>query len=666
MKYTRTTAISMALATSLITACIEDQRTPFDARSQQVMMAAASDPAPGGGTPVGIGGSYTITAGGDYVKAIDLTATGMQVPQGVPVRVTITGEISVAPTPGLLVFCQTEFFYPLCTGQWADLINLRSIPPSGAGIDWWPGTGNILVSWNGGAPSKPDAGGNSVLPGPAPAAAEVWAGREQFGCWFDDDITHTGSGACFSYGGGFTVTVQPEDGSDPGGGGGGGGGGGDPKLRVSVDLQEVGPHGGVVNARALIAEGSSISDERWYFVPDSIGTQPGDTITVPDPMATSATTAVSRAEGVDAQSQSASSVLSSAFSPQPSSAQPFGAAASIRILHVMGGAPIGSVTACDDVESCDVSVPRGGTIVLAATVDGVALSASQHIDAGATPAATLKLECTGSVTRGQTAICTASVDPAETRFTVTAWSFTPSSGTLGEVTRPNDVNSTTWSGHMATSGTVQVTATVAGATQTKSATIEVTPRTLTSLGVAMQIIRSDPGDLPPRPTAVKQLGHTYYESKVNADNTFEVIGDGPNTGLVFFTAVPVTMEITVHVNTAALAVGSEFWHLQDPPTSAFRMGTFPCTRDDVTRAIPQIAAHEGIERTSPNSHVKEFMDLFEPEARAFFEPIVAAGTPPGPLDDLRRISAHARDVSGPRVDKSLANPFHLNCFFKYF
>jgi hypothetical protein len=664
MQTTRSTAITIALATSLIAACIEDQRTPFDTRPQQVRIAAPSDPASGGGAPVGIGGSYTVTAGGDYVKAIDLTATGMRVPQGVPVRVIITGEIAVAPTPGLLVFCETEFFYPLCTGQWADLINLRSIPPSGAGINWWPGTGNILVSWNGGAPSKPDAGGNAVLPGPAPAEAEVWAGREQFGCWFDDDITHTGSGACFSYGGGFTVTVQAEDGSDPGGGGGGGGG--DPKLRVSVDPQGVGPQGGVVNARALIAEASSISDERWYFVPDSIGTQPGDTITVPDPIATSATTAASRADGVDAQSQSVSSVLSSAFSARPATAQPFGAAASMRILHVSGAAPIGSVTACDDVESCDVSVPRGGTVVLAATVDGVALSASQHIDAGATAAATLKLECTGSVTRGQTAICTASVDPAETPFTVTAWSFTPSVGTLGEVTRPDDVTSTTWSGHMATSGTVQVTATVAGATQTKSATIQVTPRTLTSLAVAMQIIRTDPGDLPPRPTIVKQLGHTYFESKVNADNTFEVISDGPNTGLVFFTAVPVTMEITVSVNTAALAVGSEFWQRQDPPTSAFRMGSFPCTRDDVTRAIPQVAAHEGTSRTSPNSHVKEFMDLFEPEARAFFEPVVAVGNPPGPLDDLRRISSHASAVSEPRVDNSLANPFHLNCFFKYF
>jgi hypothetical protein len=626
------------------------------------MTAALADPA--AGAPVGIGGSYTITAGGDYVKAVDLTATGMRVPQGVPVRVIITGEISVAPTPGLLVFCQTEFFYPLCTGQWSDLINLRSIPPSGAGIDWWPGTGNILVSWNGGAPSQPDAGGNSVLPGPAPAEAEVWAGREQFGCWFDDDITHTGSGACFSYGGGFTVTVQPEDGSDPGGGGGGGGG--DPKLRVSVDPQGVGPHGGVVNARALIAEGSSISDERWYFVPDSIATQPGDTITVPDPVATTVATAVSRAEGVDAQSQSVSSVLSSVFSARPASAQPVGAAASIRILHLMGGAPIGSVTACDDVESCDVSVPRGGTIVLAATVDGVALSASQHIDAGATAAATLKLECPGSVTRGQDATCSASVEPAETPFIVTEWSFTPSDANLGTIVRIIEPNSTTWSGHMATSGTVRVTATVGSASQEKSATIQVTPRDLSSLAVALEITRSDPGPLPPHPTKEEQLGRTEYDPDVNVNNTFEVIGDGPNTGLAFFTAVPVTMRITVSVNTAALAVRSDFYYRQNPPSNAITIGTGPCTQQDVTRVIPQIEAHEGTSRTTPNSHVKAFMDLFEPDARAFFEPIVAAGVPPGPLDDLLRMSAHAAAVSGPQVDKSRANPFNINCTFKYF
>lgn len=661
MHRTCATAIRIALVVPLSAACSEEQWTPFDPRLQRVMTSAVVDPA--AGAPVGIGGSYTITAGGDYVKAIDVTATGMQVPQGVPVRVIITGEISVTPTPGLLVFCQTEFFYPLCTGQWADLINLRSIPPSGAGIDWWPGTGNILVSWNGGAPSKPDAGGNSVLPGPAPAEAEVWAGREQFGCWFDDDITHTGSGACFSYGGGFTVTVQAEDGSDPGGGGGGGGG--DPKLRVSVDPQGVGPQGGVVSASALIAEGSSISEERWYFVPDSIATQPGDTITVPDPIATSATTAVSRAGAGDVQSQSASSALSSVFSARPSSTQPFGAAASIRILHVMGGAPIGSVTACDDVESCDVSVPRGGTIVLAATVDGRSLSASQHIDAGATAAATLKLECTGSVTRGQTAICTASVDPAETPFSITAWAFRPSAAGLAEIVRQTDINSTTWSGHMATSGTVHVTATVGPASQEKSATIQVTPRDLSSLAVALEITRSDPGNLPPRPTKENQLGRTEYEPDVNA-NTFEVIGDGPNTGLAFLTAVPVTMRITVSVNTAALAVGSDFYYLQKPPSNAITIGTGPCTQQDVTRVIPQIEAHEGTSRTTPNSHVKAFMDLFEPDARAFFEPIVAAGVPPGPLDDLHRMASHAAAVSGPQVDKSLANPFNINCRFQFF
>ncbi len=639
-------------------ACIRDTSVPVEPGLPRVAAAVSAAP----GTPIGIGGSYTITAGGDYVKAIDPAATGVQVPEGVPVRVTISGAISVTPTAGLLAFCQTEYFYPLCTGQWADLINLRTIPPSGAGIDWWPGTGNILVSWNGGSSAKPDAGGNSVLSGPAPAEAEVWAGREQFGCWYDDDITHTGSGACFNYGGGFTVTVQANDGSEPGGGGGGGS---DPKLRVSVDPQGVPAQGGVVTASALIPDGSEITDERWYFVPDSIGTQPGDTITVPDPATTSA--AIESPSAVGAQPQAAASVLSSVSTARPSAEQEFRTvAAPLRIFHVIGAAPVGSVSGCDDVESCAVPVPRGGTVVVAATVDGSSLSASKHIDAGGAQAATLKLECPGSVTRGNTATCIASVDPQETPFTVTRWSFTPSSGDLPEIVRGGDQSSTEWSGHMATSGTVHVTATVGGATQEKSAAIHVDARALTTLAVALEITRSDPGDLPPHPTKVQELGHTYYEPEVNATNTFEVISDGPNAGLTFFTAVPVTMKITVSVNTAALAVRSDFYHLQNPPSNAIIIGTGPCTQQDVTRVIPQIEAHEGTSRTTPNSHIKAFMDLFEPESRAFFEPIVAVGVPPGPLDDLQRISTHAATVSGPQVDKSFANPFNINCTFKYF
>ncbi|MDP3909387.1 MAG: hypothetical protein Q8Q14_03265 [Gemmatimonadales bacterium] len=612
-------------------------------------------------TPIGIGGSYTITAGGDYVKAVDLAATGMQVPEGVPVRVVITGEISVTPTPGLLVFCQTEFFYPLCTGQWAELINVRSIPPSGAGIDWWPGTANILVAWNGGAATQPDAGGNSVLSGPAPAEAEVWAGREQFGCWYDDDITHTGSGACFSYGGGFTVTVRAEDGSDPGGGSGGGSG---PKLSVAVDPAGVGTQGGVVTATAVLAAGATISDERWYFVPDSIATLPGDTITVPDPIVTSAPAgAASRTSG----SEPGFSALSSITNLRPSSPPPLRAVAAgpgARIIHVMGSAPLGSVTACDDIESCAVPIPRGGTVVLAATVDGVALSASQHVDAGSTTAARLRLECTESVTRGQVATCAASVDPPATPFPITAWSFTPSSGSIGEIVRPGDVASTTWSGMMAAGGTLQVSATIAGATQNASATIQVEPRSPAALAVAFVISRNDPGELPARPTSEHDFGQTGFLLQVNA-NTIEYITDGPNTGLSFFNAVPVTVEITVSVNTVALAVGSDFWQLQDPFARPPTIGIGACNRSDVTRIIPLVEAHEGTARNSPNSHVKEYMDAFEPEARAFFEPIVAAELA-GPLDDLTRISNRATAVSKQRVDNSLANPFRLNCRFKYF
>ncbi|MGH7754265.1 MAG: hypothetical protein ACREN5_15780, partial [Gemmatimonadales bacterium] len=77
---------------------------------------------------MGIGGSITITASGSFLPDVPLQASGLTLPPGVPVRVTVTGQVTRTQTDGLKVFCL--FFVDLCA-EFAFFLGEDPVPPSG-------------------------------------------------------------------------------------------------------------------------------------------------------------------------------------------------------------------------------------------------------------------------------------------------------------------------------------------------------------------------------------------------------------------------------------------------------------------------------------------------------------------------------------------------------
>lgn len=187
---------------------------PTHLLSRPALSEAGADP-----SPVGIGGSYTLTAGGIKITAVPLAATGIQTPSGIPVRVRVSGAITRTSTAGLLQFCSTPGWDQLCQTVWADIVAETPIPPSG--LSFWPGAAAAQMAWDGGDPVMPDPGSTTSLEGLS--GSELWAGRTAWGCMYvyrDPVDYHLIQGDCFTFGGGYTFTVAPNDGKPVSGNGG--------------------------------------------------------------------------------------------------------------------------------------------------------------------------------------------------------------------------------------------------------------------------------------------------------------------------------------------------------------------------------------------------------------------------------------------------------------
>ncbi len=212
---------------------------------------------------------------------------------------------------------------------------------------------------------------------------------------------------------------------------------------------------------------------------------------------------------------------------------------------------------------------------------------------------------------------------------------------------------------MAVGGVVSVTANVGGTEQTRTAPIAVSPRNWNGKTIAPVVVRDAPGTLTDRPPSEHELGATSYD--VGVAVPLVIIDHGPNTGFWFFTDIPATVKITIEINTAALAVGSEFWKNQDPARSnaIIFAGAPRCTRSDVVPIIPMVEAHEDL-------HRQIFVQEFSQRAAPFFETRVGrSGNLPGVLDDLLRFRRAATAESARVVDSTSANPFRPTCTFRY-
>ena len=224
--------------------------------------------------PLGVGGSYTMTAGGEKITGLPIAGTGIRLPEGLPVRVRVSGAITRTATAGLKEFCALPKWAASCQGVWADIVAEDPIPPSGP--SFWLGAGAALVAWDGGGGLPPPEGSRIAFSGTS--GSELWAGRSEWGCYYFD--SQEIQGPCFTFGGSYTVTVETDDGGTPNDTASAGGSGGesqDAQLLASATLS-----GGTVHLQATTDDGSPVGDPSWVFIPDEVRTVNGDT-TAPAP-----------------------------------------------------------------------------------------------------------------------------------------------------------------------------------------------------------------------------------------------------------------------------------------------------------------------------------------------------------------------------------------------
>lgn len=241
--------------------------------------------------------------------------------------------------------------------------------------------------------------------------------------------------------------------------------------------------------------------------------------------------------------------------------------------------------------------------------------------------AQITLVCSPSPYRGGDITCSASeVDPNQP-LSVSGWTFR--SSPAGDVVdRTTGQTERTWNGKLVTDGTVIVRGTVNGTVIEKQVDVAVRPRDWTGFAAQKQhtIIRASTMTL--RPTGFKgQLGQTGLELKPDGDaaKILSVSDGGPNDGFVYLVGVPVISITEPEVNTNALAVGTEFYGIQDEKRRRVNGVTY-CGKPYVTGIIPLIEEHEGFDpQAQPLSHAGIFRRHVDSIAVLNFEPVAGPG-----------------------------------------
>ena len=228
----------------------------------------------------------------------------------------------------------------------------------------------------------------------------------------------------------------------------------------------------------------------------------------------------------------------------------------------------------------------------------------------------IKLKCneaeaTVTVTRGETVTCEAFKHPANAPGTVivTEWSFDGRSRTDGSLT------STSWTGPMAQSGTVQVKGKIgeSGTVTTAAVSITVAARNWAGKPVPLNPPLEITRDANPalRPTQPSDLGSADQSTSgvLTLGRTYQVVEEGPNTGLAYLLDIPMTARVKIYVAQGALTVGSDFYNLQTPGL-AQRQPAGTCTQGDVPPFLPLVEEHEGVPDASGNFPMRSHAGLF--------------------------------------------------------
>jgi hypothetical protein len=251
------------------------------------------------------------------------------------------------------------------------------------------------------------------------------------------------------------------------------------------------------------------------------------------------------------------------------------------------------------------------------------------------------VSCTPNpVVRGEQAVCTArSSDTTTAPLTMISWKF-EGPALSGAITESS--TSTTWSGVIATAGTVEAHGTLAGSDATGTTQLGVTARTWNqpSDTALFSIAPGGTGPLPEHPTGVDQLGFTDPQAEAfTAPDNYALITNGPNDGVLYVTKVPVRALVTVYVNYVAMSLGSDFYNKQ-PKRRTGIGNVFPtCSRDDVLAYVPKVEAHEGLHmETGSHSYVyHQELNRLVPQLT---EPVVALG-------DVEALRANAQSAAEP-------------------
>lgn len=188
------------------------------------------------------------------------------------------------------------------------------------------------------------------------------------------------------------------------------------------------------------------------------------------------------------------------------------------------------------------------------------------------PVSKVALTCSpATVTRGESVTCTAS-SPA-IRWEVTGWKFVSSDGQEEvEPVDPAQQSSERWPGRMVRSGTVHVTATVSGETQTASAQVAVSDRNWAGRAPAYTFARIENGAdsrlvLPNVIAWSSDLGGANWFASETPGSTVPdfttEVSSGPNEGLDYFSEETTLRVFGYYVlNDAAMSRGSGFYAAQ--------------------------------------------------------------------------------------------------------
>lgn len=245
----------------------------------------------------------------------------------------------------------------------------------------------------------------------------------------------------------------------------------------------------------------------------------------------------------------------------------------------------------------------------------------------------IALDCSATgttVIRGGFISCNAVRSGDVGGLAVTGWSYTNVNRGVN-IVRSSNPTSVTWGGEIVIDGTIEVMGTIDGVPSTASAAIQVIPRDWSAKVLDEKISLIASGDpkftLPALPTKFNgQFGSTesLLALKTGSDftSTFETIGSGvPNSGLIYFTALPVEGLHDVQINTLAMSVGSAFYNQQELTTRTIGSRTF-CGRDFLVSVLPSLVeAHEGISGQK-KSHVGIFQAKAQALAKQEFERFV--------------------------------------------